>query len=60
MRTATSLWAHLDAVGDEFVNASYDSTKDEVCSSLMIFIDLSTRLIKDTIDRFQEVFLKAS
>uniref|UniRef100_A0A7M5X7A4 Phosphatidylinositol-3-phosphatase n=1 Tax=Clytia hemisphaerica TaxID=252671 RepID=A0A7M5X7A4_9CNID len=30
MRTATSLWAHLDAVGEDFVNPSYDSAKDEV------------------------------
>ena len=30
MRTSTSLWAHLDAVEDEFINPSFDSSKEEV------------------------------
>jgi len=29
MRTTTSIWAHLDVVGDEFTNHSYN-LKEEV------------------------------
>ena len=40
MRTSTSLWAHLDAVQDDFVNQSYDSTREEVCIISLLFLIL--------------------